>query len=165
MGSPLGNRNLSLPLLRAKNAVLCRALKEVAKRKHDMEGLLKAEEDEKPKKKKQKKRKKDGKQKVPNENHMKLRAVADAGRKWELELESVHSLSDLEACVCVGIVAKYHKSDSFPDSDPQESQKYLDFAREGWRHMTVSTKRVSMGYGVCIVRHRKPSYAGRLQSS
>ena len=112
------------------SSLLC-AEKEVAKRKHEMEGLLKAEEDEKLRKKK----KKDGKQKVPSENHMKLRAVADAERKWELELESVHGLSDLEACVCVGIVAKYHKNDSFPDSDPQENQKYLDFAREGWRHM------------------------------
>ena len=42
-------------------------------------------------------------------------------------------LSEGEVGLCVGIVAKYHKSDCFPESDPDENQKYLDLAREGWR--------------------------------
>lgn len=45
-----------------------------------------------------------------------------------------------EASLCVGIVAKYHKSDSIPDSDPRENQKYLDIAREGWRHFPEGYK-------------------------
>jgi hypothetical protein len=34
------------------------------------------------------------KNKEPTENHLKIRAVVDAGRKWELDLERVHGLSD-----------------------------------------------------------------------
>jgi hypothetical protein len=105
---------------------------EVVQRKHEMEGFLEAQNVE-PKKKKKKKHR--GKKKVPTENHLKLRAAADAERKWEQDLESVMGLSELEVGLCLQIVAKYQKSDDFPDLDPRENQKYLDYAREGWRHM------------------------------
>jgi hypothetical protein len=65
---------------------------------------------------------------TPNEKDMSIRA----GGKWEFDLENVHGLSDLETCICVGIVAKYQSQDSFPDSEPGENYKYVDFARKWW---------------------------------
>ena len=72
------------------------------------------------------------------ETHLKIRAVVDAGETWELELESKHGLSDLEACVCVGLVAKYQHQDSFPASEPGANQGLVDHARIGWRLMKES---------------------------
>ena len=38
---------------------------------------------------------------------MKIQAAVDAADVWEIELESKHGLSNLEACVwCVGLVAE-----------------------------------------------------------
>jgi hypothetical protein len=84
-----------------------------------------------------KKKKHRGKKKVPTENNLWLRAAADAERKWEQDLETVLGLSELEVNLCIQIVAK---SDDFHDLDSRENQKYLDFAREGWRHMREGHK-------------------------
>ena len=72
---------------------------------------------------------------TPNVKHMKLRAAVDAGGKWESELETKHGLSDLEACVCVGLVAKYQKQDAFPDSESGVNKQFVDLARKGWQLM------------------------------
>jgi hypothetical protein len=69
---------------------------------------------------------------IPNENHMKLRAVSNAGSKWELDLERVHGLTDGEACRIVGLVAELLSKDEFPDFD-RTSDKDLALAEEGWR--------------------------------
>ena len=105
---------------------------EVAQRKHELEGHLEAQRMESTRKKTKKANKSKGKT-VPTQNHLKIRAAADAERKWEQDLKTVTGLSEGEVGLCVGIVAKYHKSACFPESDPDENQKYLDLAREGWR--------------------------------
>jgi len=120
---------------------------EVVQRKHELEGYLEAQ-GVPPKKKTKKNR--GGKQKsVPTEIHLRLRAAADAERKWEQDLKEVNGLSDREVSMCIGIVAKHHKSDSFPDSDPEENQKYLDLAREGWGHFREGYK-LSQKYPECL---------------
>jgi hypothetical protein len=80
-------------------------------------------------KKKIKKRKKN---KEPTENHLKIRAVVDAGREWELDLERVHGFTDEEACVCVSIVAKYLPKGKFP---PSNGDRYGKHAEEGWGYV------------------------------
>ena len=104
---------------------------EVARRKHELEGHSEVQRMESTRKKTKKVNPK-GKT-VPTPNHLKIRAAADAERKWEQDLKTVMGLSEGEVGLCVGIVAKYHKSGCFPESDPDENQKYLDLAREGWR--------------------------------
>jgi hypothetical protein len=103
---------------------------ESAKRKSEMKGYSEAQEEMVGKKKKARK-----KAPTPNKRHMELRAAIDAGGKWELELETKHGLSDFEACVCVGLVAKYQKQDAFPDSESGVNKQFVDFARKGWQLM------------------------------
>lgn len=117
------------------NSLLCEDeeefKQEAVQRKHELEGHVEAQKME-PKKKKTKKI--GGKKRtVPTENHLKIRAAADAERKWEQDLKKVTGLSEGEVSLCIGIVAKYHKSDCFPILDPEENQRYLDLAREGWQ--------------------------------
>jgi hypothetical protein len=71
---------------------------------------------------------------IPNENHMKLRAVSDAGSKWELDLEGVHGLTDGEACRILDLVAELLSEDEFPNFDrTSENSNDLAFAEEGRR--------------------------------
>lgn len=64
---------------------------------------------------------------------MALRAAVEASSKWEEDLENVYGLSDLEAADCVGLVAKYDKHETFPESETDgKNSKYLGLAREGW---------------------------------
>lgn len=77
------------------------------------------------KKKKRKKRIKE-----PTENHLKLRAACDAGRKWELDLEEVHGLTDELACVVVSLMAPHLKKDTFP---PANGNPLMKHAEEGWK--------------------------------
>ena len=100
--------------------------RQALKRKLEMEGLLQMEQTKQ-------KKSRPGRKIVLNENHMELRAAVEAGSKWEEDLESVHGLSDLEAAVCVGLVAKYDKHEIFPESETNgKNRKYLGLAREGW---------------------------------
>jgi hypothetical protein len=69
-------------------------------------------------------------EKIPTENHLKIRGAIDAGGKWEDDLESVHGLTDAEACVCVSIMAKHLRKDAFPP--PREGNRFEELAREGW---------------------------------
>ena len=112
-------------------------IEEAVKRNHELEGYLEAQKVEPTKKKTKTVR---GKKNFLTGNHLKIRAVVDAGRKWEQDLETVVGFSEGAATLSVGIVANYHKIDSFPDSDPGENQKYLDFAREGWCHFREGCK-------------------------
>jgi hypothetical protein len=64
-------------------------------------------------------------------NHLKIRAVVDAGRKWELDLEEVHGLTDEEACVVVSMSAQYYK-DTFP---PTKGDRFLELAKDAWKHV------------------------------
>jgi hypothetical protein len=122
------------------NSTLCEdeeeCKEEIDQRKREMEGYVEAQKVEPKKKKRHRGSKKEG----PTENHLKLRAAADAERKWEQDLKTVVGLSELEVSLCMQIVAKHHQSDSFPDSDPKENQRFLDFAREGWRHTREAHK-------------------------
>jgi hypothetical protein len=77
------------------------------------------------------KRKKSKREKIPTKNHLVLRAAIEAGRKWELNLEEVHSPTDEEACVCVSILAKHCQKDLFP---PSKGIRFFELAREGWKH-------------------------------
>jgi hypothetical protein len=82
---------------------------------------------------------------VPTENHFKIRAVCDDARKWELDLERVHGLTEEEACVCVSIVAKHLPKDEFPLT---KGDRLVDYAREGWKHMKEG-RRVRKLYPEC----------------
>eukprot|EP00543_Licmophora_paradoxa_P000833 CAMPEP_0202458488 /NCGR_PEP_ID=MMETSP1360-20130828/26003_1 /ASSEMBLY_ACC=CAM_ASM_000848 /TAXON_ID=515479 /ORGANISM="Licmophora paradoxa, Strain CCMP2313" /LENGTH=175 /DNA_ID=CAMNT_0049079065 /DNA_START=154 /DNA_END=678 /DNA_ORIENTATION=+ len=75
-----------------------------------------------------KKKRRKNRPKVPTENHLKIRAVVDAGDKWELELEEVHGLTDEEACVVVSIVAKHYLKDEFPEN----GDRFVKLAKKGW---------------------------------
>jgi hypothetical protein len=70
-------------------------------------------------------------EKIPTENHLKIRSVADAGAKWEVNLQRVHGLTDEEACVGLSIVAKYLPKDEFP---PPSGNLFVELAKEGWQH-------------------------------
>jgi hypothetical protein len=70
-------------------------------------------------------------EKIPTENHLKIRSVADAGAKWEVNLQRVHGLTDEGACVCLSIVAKYLPKDEFP---PPNGNLFVELAKEGWQH-------------------------------
>jgi hypothetical protein len=77
-------------------------------------------------------KKKKRKTKVPTENHLKLRAVVDAGDKWEADLEKVHGLTDEQTCKCVSNLAPYLKIDAFPLSN---GDRLMELAEEGWKQM------------------------------
>jgi hypothetical protein len=81
----------------------------------------------------EKKKSKRRKTKVPTENHLKIRAVVDAGRKWELDLEEVHGLTDEQACVVVSMSAQYYK-DKFSHT-PTKGDRFLELAKDGWKHV------------------------------
>ena len=127
----LESASFSASITRDDHNSLLFAEDEISKRKAEMEGLLLSAQQQKPCPKKKCRKTVP----TPNETHMKIRAAVDAADVWELELESKHGLSDLEACVCVGLVAKYQEQDSFPDSEPGVIQQFVDFAREGCRLM------------------------------
>jgi hypothetical protein len=61
---------------------------------------------------------------------LKIRGAIEAGGKWEDDLESVHGLSDEEACVCVSIMLKHSRKDVFPP--PCEGNRFEELARDGW---------------------------------
>lgn len=106
---------------------------ESAKRKIEMEGYLEAQKEMEAKKKKVRKK---APTPTPNATHMKLRAAVDAVDNWELDLENKHGLSDLEACVCVGLVAKHQNRNAFTDdSEPGVNKPFVDFVRKGWQLM------------------------------
>ncbi|KAL7575458.1 hypothetical protein ACA910_007357 [Epithemia clementina (nom. ined.)] len=78
------------------------------------------------------KKKKMKKTVVPTEIHLLIRAAGDACGNWEKELESVHGLSDSEACTCVNLVGEYLHKDSFPDSDGGKyEEKLVRLAQQG----------------------------------
>ncbi|KAG7371802.1 hypothetical protein IV203_017944 [Nitzschia inconspicua] len=69
---------------------------------------------------------------VPTEIHLLIRAAADACGNWEKELESVHGLSESEACTCVNLVGEYLNKDSFPDFDGGKyEEKMVRLAEQG----------------------------------
>ena len=68
---------------------------------------------------------------VPTEIHLLIRAAGDACGNWEKELESVHGLSESEACACVNLVGEYLHRDSFPDSNMKHEEKVVRLAQEG----------------------------------
>jgi hypothetical protein len=88
---------------------------------------------------------------VPTDNHLQIRAVCDAGRKWELDLERVNGLTDEEACVCVSIVAKNLPKDEFPHT---KGDRFVELAREGWKNMKESDRLLKLypecGNQTCI---------------
>jgi hypothetical protein len=68
-----------------------------------------------------------------NEPHLKIRAVADAGRKWGFDLEDVHRFTDKQACVVVSLMASLlqkDKSELPPSDDP-----LMLHPKEGWKYM------------------------------
>jgi len=73
-------------------------------------------------------------EKLPTENHLKIRAVVDAGSAWELDLERVHGLTDEEACIVMSIVARYTNEGTFPTPKDGDS-RFMEFARQGWKYM------------------------------
>ncbi|KAG7371851.1 hypothetical protein IV203_017993 [Nitzschia inconspicua] len=78
------------------------------------------------------KKKKMKKTVVPTEIHLLIRAAADACGNWEKELESVHGLSESEACTCVNLVGEYLNKDSFPDFDGGKyEEKMVRLADQG----------------------------------
>ena len=63
--------------------------------KHELEGHAEAQKTE-PKKMMMKKKIGSKKRTGPTENHLKIRAVADVGRKWEQDLKNVMGLLEGE---------------------------------------------------------------------
>jgi hypothetical protein len=93
-----------------------------------------------------KKTKKQRKEKKPTDNHLKIRAVEDAGSKWELDLERVHGLTDEQACVVVSLMAaRPLQNDKFPPSD----DPLMIHAKEGWKYMKEA-KRLAGLYPECL---------------
>lgn len=72
-------RNRELSFLPLEDEKECK--QEVAQRKHELGGHLEAQRMDSTRKKRKVKSKK--RKKVPTLNHLKMRAAADAGRKWE----------------------------------------------------------------------------------
>jgi hypothetical protein len=68
---------------------------------------------------------------VPTEIHLLIRVAGDECGNWEKELESVHGLSDSEACACVNLLGEYLHEDSFPDSNGKHEEKVVRLAQEG----------------------------------
>lgn len=68
-----------------------------------------------------------GRAKVLTENHLKVRAVVDAGSTWELDLEQVHGLTDEEACILVSKIAPHMEKKTFPDP---KGDRFTEFAKE-----------------------------------
>ena len=66
----------------------------------------------------------------PTAEHLQIRAVVDAGEKWELDLEQVHGLTDEEACVVVSIANKHLSQDEFP---PSNGNRFVELAHQGWK--------------------------------
>jgi hypothetical protein len=60
-----------------------------------------------------------------------IRAAGDACGNWGIELESVHGLSESEACACVNLVGEYLHKDIFPDSNGKNKEKLARLAQEG----------------------------------
>jgi hypothetical protein len=92
-----------------------------------------------------KKMKRQRKEKKPTENYLQIRAVADAGRKWENDLEEVHGSTDEQACVVVSLMAPHLRKDEFPPSD----DPLMVHAKEGWKH-TKEAKRLAELYPECL---------------
>lgn len=95
-----------------------------------------------------KKKKKKNSVPIPNKNHMKVRAVVDAGSKWETDLKDVHGLSDEEVSMVTGIATKYYNADTFPAFD-SEATRGIDFyralAKPGWHHLK-EVKNISLQF-------------------
>ena len=107
------------------------AQKEVEKQKLERDAH---DAEEAPAKKKRKKKSLP----VPNENHMKIRAVADEEAKWEKDLEEVHGLSEEEVSMVMRIVMKHYNDDAFPNFDPTATRGidfYRALAKPGWDKM------------------------------
>ena len=110
---------------------------EAEQRKHELDGYLEAEAAV-PQKKKQRIN-----LPVPNENHMKLRAIMEKGNKWEHDLKEVHGLSEEEVAMVVGIVLKHLNEDKFPDFDSTSTTGlsfYRALAKPGWHAMKENKK-------------------------
>jgi hypothetical protein len=82
---------------------------------------------------KKKPNKKQRNEKKPTETHLKIRAVADAARKWEWDLEDVHGLTDEQACVVVSLMAPLMQKDE--SEFPPSSDPLILHAKEGWKYM------------------------------
>ena len=80
--------------------------------------------------------KKHRKEKKPTEIHLNIRSVADAGRKWETDLEEVYGLTDEQACIVVSLMARHLEKDEFPPSD----DPFMVHAKEGWKLMKESIR-------------------------
>ena len=97
--------------------------KEAAVRPVEMEGYLASQEE--PQRRLTQKKKK-----LPTENHLRLRSLIDAYDEWEEKLKD--KLRKSEIRLCVGIVMKYAREDTFPDDDPDENPEHMLLARPGW---------------------------------
>jgi hypothetical protein len=94
---------------------------------------------------KKKTKKKQRKEKKLTESHLKVRAAADVSRKWELDLEHVHGLTDEQACVVVLLMAPHLQKDEFPPSD----DPLMLHAKEGWKYMKEVKRLVGL-YPECL---------------
>ena len=101
--------------------------KEAAVRRVEMKSYLALQEEPATKKQRRSTQKK---KKLPTENHLKLRSLIDACGDWEETLKD--KLRKSEICLCLGIVMKYGREDTFPDDDPDENPEHMLLARPGW---------------------------------
>jgi hypothetical protein len=101
--------------------------KEAAVRHAEMEGYLALQEEPATKKQRRSTQKK---KKLPTENHLKLRSLIDAYGDWEEKLKD--KLQKSEIRLCVGIVMKYAREDTFPNDDPDENPEHMLLTRPGW---------------------------------
>ena len=70
---------------------------------------------------------------VPTKNHLILRRLTDEYDAWENGLAiGENKLCKGEVDLCVGIIMKYGKSDSFPESDDDYPAHLLARSRQGW---------------------------------
>lgn len=96
--------------------------KEAAVRHVEMEGYLALQEEPQ--------RPLTQKKKLPTENHLRLRSLIGAYDGWEEKLKDKLRKSKIR--LCVGIVMKYAREDTFPDDDPDENPEHMLLARPGW---------------------------------
>ena len=83
------------------------------------------------------KKKKKRKCKEPTANQLKLRAVADAGNKWELDLQNVHGLTNERAMCVMFLMDAYLNNDTFP---PTNGNYLMEHAEEGWKIIKESNR-------------------------
>lgn len=104
-----------------------------------MDGYLSSmKEEREPKQPKKKKPRGVSKKKdrLPTENELKYRSLADAYGAWEESLKD--KLYKSEICLCRAIIMKYCKQDSFPDEDADQNPEHLRLSREGWKLFRAS---------------------------